>query len=175
MDTYSTFVNRRFPDMSMDVFPININKQVEGKDYRAQGVLYISNQHLAGLNSTGTLDIFVRKMLVKEGDTSLLPTWAKFVRGVVDSPDLSPTAGRDNINQENTAFKVIQAELGVKIIERLEYLAENRLDKFSYINQWHHDHLKGMAMVNEDFLARLQIFCFLRQTREMYHCNGISP
>lgn len=155
MDTYSTFVNRRFPDMSMDVFPININKQVEGKDYRAQGVLYISNQHLAGLNSTGTLDIFVRKMLVKEGDTSLLPTWAKFVRGVVDSPDLSPTAGRDNINQENTAFKVIQAELGVKIIERLEYLAENRPDKFSYINQWHHDHLKGMAMVNEDFFSQV--------------------
>lgn len=155
MDTYSTFVNRRFPDMSMDVFPININKQVEGKDYRAQGVLYISNQHLAGLNSTGTLDIFVRKMLVKEGDTSLLPTWAKFERGVVDSPDLSPTAGRDNINQENTAFKVIQAELGVKIIERLEYLAENRLDKFSYINQWHHDHLKGMAMVNEDFFSQV--------------------
>lgn len=155
MDTNSTFVNRRFPDMSMDVFPININKQVEGKDYRAQGVLYISNQHLAGLNSTGTLDIFVRKMLVKEGDTSLLPTWAKFVRGVVDSPDLSPTAGRDNINQENTAFKVIQAELGVKIIERLEYLAENRLDKFSYINQWHHDHLKGMAMVNEDFFSQV--------------------
>lgn len=155
MDTYSTFVNRRFPDMSMDVFPININKQVEGKEYRAQGVLYISNQHLAGLNSTGTLDIFVRKILVKEGDTSLLPTWAKFVRGVVDSPDLSPTAGRDNINQENTAFKVIQAELGVKIIERLEYLAENRLDKFSYINQWHHDHLKGMAMVNEDFFSQV--------------------
>lgn len=155
IDAYSTFVNRRFPDMSMDVFPISINKQVGDKYYRAQGVLYISNQHLAGLNSTGTLDIFVRKMLVKEGDTSLLPTWAKFVRGVVDSPDLSPTAGRDNINQENTAFKIIQAELGVKIIERLEYLAENRPDKFSYINQWHHDHLKGMAMINEDFFDQV--------------------
>lgn len=161
MDAYSTFVNRRFPDMSMDVFPINISKQKGDKCYRAQGVLYISNQHLAGLNSTGTLDIFVRKMLVKEGDTSLLPTWAKFVRGVVDSPDLSPTAGRDNINQENMAFQVIQAELGQKIIERLEYLAENRPDKFSYINQWHHDHLKGMAMVNDDFfnqVAELLLF-----------------
>lgn len=161
MDAYSTFVNRRFPDMSMDVFPINISKQQDDKHYRAQGVLYISNQHLAGLNSTGTLDIFVHKMLVKEGDTSLLPTWAKFVRGVVDSPDLSPTAGRDNINQENMAFKVIQSELGQKIIERLEYLAKNRSDKFSFINQWHHDHLKGMAMVNEEFfnqVAELLLF-----------------
>jgi molecular chaperone HtpG len=161
MDAYSAFVNRRFPDMSMDVFPINISKQTGSFVYRAQGVLYISNQRLAGLNSTGTLDIFVRKMLVKEGDTSLLPTWAKFVRGVVDSPDLSPTAGRDNINQENRAFKVIQAELGKKIIERLEYLAKNRPDKFLYINQWHHDHLKGMAMINEDFfnqVAELLLF-----------------
>lgn len=155
IDAYSTFVNRRFPDMSMDVFPINISKQIENNCYRAQGVLYISNLHLAGLNSTGTLDIFVRKMLVKEGDTSLLPTWAKFVRGVVESPDLSPTAGRDNINQENMAFKVIQTELGEKIIERLEYLAQNRPDKFSYINQWHHDHLKGMAMINEDFFEKV--------------------
>lgn len=161
MDAYSTFVDRRFPGMSMDVFPINICKQKGNKCYRAQGVLYISNQYLAGLNSTGTLDIFVRKMLVKEGDTSLLPTWAKFVRGVVDSPDLSPTAGRDNINQENVAFQVIQAELGQTIIERLEYLAENRPDKFSYINQWHHDYLKGMAMINDDFfnqVAELLLF-----------------
>lgn len=161
MDAYSTFVNRRFPDMSMDVFPVSISKRAGDKCYRAQGVLYISNRRLAGLNSTGTLDIFVRKMLVKEGDTSLLPVWAKFVRGVVDSPDLSPTAGRDNINQENMAFKVIQNELGTRIIERLKYLAENHPDKFSYINQWHHDHLKGIAMVNDNFfdlVAELLLF-----------------
>lgn len=155
LDAYSSFVNRRFPDMSMDVFPVNIAEKIDGVCYRAQGVLYISDQRLPGLNSTGTLDIFVRKMLVKEGDTTLLPSWAKFVRGVLDSPDLSPTAGRDNINQENKAFRVIQEGLGKRIIERLAYLAQNRPDKFSYINQWHHDHLKGMAMVNEEFFTQV--------------------
>ena len=161
MDAYSTFVNRRFPDSSLDVFPVKIDVDEDGVHYRAQGVLYISNHRLAGLDSTGTLDIFVRKMLVKEGDATLLPTWAKFIRGVVDSPDLSPTAGRDNITQKGKAFQIIQKELGKCIIQRLAYLAQNRPDKFTYINQWHHDHLKGMAMVNEEFfnmVAELLLF-----------------
>lgn len=161
MDAYSSFVNRRFPDSSMDVFPVKIDVLENDIHYRAQGVLYISNQHLAGLNSTGTLDIFVRKMLVKEGDSTLLPTWAKFIRGVVDSPDLSPTAGRDNITQKGKAFQIIQKALGKCIIDRLAYLAQHRPDKFAYINQWHHDHLKGMAMVNEEFfnqVAELLLF-----------------
>lgn len=94
-------------------------------------------------------------MLVKEGDSTLLPTWAKFIRGVVDSPDLSPTAGRDNITQKGKAFQLIQNALGKCIIDRLAYLAQNRPDKFAYINQWHHDHLKGMAMVNEEFFGQV--------------------
>lgn len=166
LDAYNIFVNRRFPDMSMDVFPVDIEKMIDGISYHAKGVLYVSNQHLAGLNSTGTLDIFVRRMLVKEGDATLLPVWAKFVRGVIDSPDLSPTAGRDNINQENKAFRVIQEELGKVIIERLSYLAVNNPDKFAYINQWHHDHLKGMAMVNEEFFTQVVELLLFETNRE---------
>ena len=154
IDSYEEFVNRRFPDMSMDVFPVKIDAEAAGKSVQARGVLYISNRRLAGLNSTGVADIFVRKMLVKEGDASLLPTWAKFVRGVIDSPDLRPTAGRDNVNQEDPAFKAIQTALGDVIVDRLAYLAEHRPDKFAYINQWHHDNLKGMAMVNDEFFDR---------------------
>lgn len=53
--------------MSMDVFPVKIDTKAAGKPVQARGVLYISNLHLAGLNSTGVVDIFVRKMLVQEG------------------------------------------------------------------------------------------------------------
>lgn len=156
LDAYTTFVNRRFSDLSMDVFPVKIDTTAEtGEAVQVRGVLYISSQRLAGLNSTGMVDIFVRKMLVKEGDTALLPTWAKFVRGVIDSPDLRPTAGRDNVNQEDPAFKAIQKALGDVIVDRLTYLAENRADKFAYINEYHHDHLKGMAMVNDEFFDRV--------------------
>lgn len=153
LDAYLEFVNRRFSNRYMDLFPIQIEKtESDGQTYRAKGVLYIAKKDTAG----GSLDIFVRKMLVKERDTTLLPTWAKFIRGIIDSPDLSPTAGRDNVNQDSTAFHVIQRELGELIIQRLTYLAENSPDKFTYINSCHNEHLKGMAMVNEEFLGKVE-------------------
>ena len=52
--------------------------------YKAKSVLYISNRHLVGINTVGTLDIFIRRVLVKKDDTSLLPSWAQFVRGVIE-------------------------------------------------------------------------------------------
>ncbi len=153
LDAYLDFVNRRFPNMYMDVFPIQIGKtEQDGQTYRAKGVLYITKKGATG----GSLDIFVRKMLVKERDTTLLPSWAKFIRGIIDSPDLTPTAGRDNVNQDNTAFKVIQRELGELIIQRLTYLAENSPDKFTYINSCHNEHLKSMAIGNEEFLGKVE-------------------
>lgn len=153
LDAYLAFVNRRFPNMYMDLFPIQIEKtEQDGQTYRANGILYITKDNVTG----GSLDILVRKMLVKERDTTLLPTWAKFIRGIIDSPDLTPTAGRDNVNQDNAAFKVIQRELGELIIQRLTYLAENSPDKFTYINFCHNEHFKGMAIVNEEFLGKVE-------------------
>lgn len=153
LDAYLDFVNRRFPNMYLDLFPIHIEKtEQDGKTYRAKGVLYITKKDAVG----GSLDIFVRKMLVKEQDSTLLPTWAKFIRGIVDSSDLPPTAGRDNVNQDSTAFKVIQKELGELIIQRLTYLAENSPDKFTYISSCHNEHLKSMAIGNEVFLGKVE-------------------
>lgn len=153
LDAYLNFMNRRFPNMYMDLFPIQIEKtEQDGQTYRAKGVLYITKKDAAG----SSLDIFVRNMLVKEQDTTLLPSWAKFVRGIIDSPDLIPTAGRDNVNQDSTAFKVIQRELGELIIQRLTFLAENSPDKFTYINSCHNEHLKRMATGNEEFLRKVE-------------------
>jgi len=146
MQSYLSFVNRRFPDVALDVFPFSITGE-----YNAKGLMYISDRRLIGLNSTGCLDIYVRKMLVKEADYSLLPTWAKFIRGIIDSPDLQPTASRENIQISDPSFKYMQKELGQIIIDRLKFLAENEPLKFKQINEWHHDHIKGMACVNEEF------------------------
>jgi len=153
LDAYFNFANRRFPNMYMDLFPIQIKKiGQDGQIYRARGILYITKKDVAG----GSLDILVRNMLVKERDTTLLPSWAKFIRGIIDSPDLTPTAGRDNVNQDSPAFKVIQRELGERIIQRLTYLAETSPDKFTYINSCHNEHLKSMAIGSEEFLGKVE-------------------
>jgi molecular chaperone HtpG len=84
-----------------------------------------------------------------------LPPWAKFVRGVVDSADLQPTASRDQIQRTHPSFDFLQEQLGQLIIERLAYLAEFDVEKFTRINLWHHYHLKGMAFYHDGFFEKV--------------------
>ncbi|MEH2306657.1 heat shock protein Hsp90 family protein [Nostoc sp.] len=148
--TYKMFINRRYPDNALDLIPVEINEP-----FQARGVLYISDSRVADFNSTGVVDIFVRRMFIRAGDNTILPPWAKFIRGIIDSPDLQPTAARDNIQRNNPAFEFLQKRLGELIVERLAYLAQKEPNKFKQINIWHHYHLKGMAYFHDDFFEQV--------------------
>ncbi|MBD2681739.1 MULTISPECIES: ATP-binding protein [Nostoc] len=148
--TYKQFINRRYPDVPLDVIPVEMNEP-----FQAKGALYITDQRIPGFSTTGVVDIFVRRMFVKSGDTTLLPSWAKFICGVIDSPDLQPTAARDNIQRNNSVFDFLQKRLGELIVERLIYLAEKEPNTFRQINRWHHLHLKGMAHQYDEFFQQV--------------------
>ncbi|MBA3240066.1 MAG: ATP-binding protein [Acidobacteria bacterium] len=149
-DAYRDFLHRRYPDMVLDVIPVEIDEP-----YVARGALFISDRHVPDVNTGGVVDIFVRRMLIRDGDSTLLPPWAKFVRGVVDSHDLQPTAARDNIQRNHPSFAALQERLGEIIVERLAFLAEFDVPKFTRINLWHHYHLKGMAFYHDDFFEKV--------------------
>ena len=75
---------------------------------------------------------------------------------MIDSPDLEPTAARDNIKRTNhPVFDFLQKRLGELIVERLIYLADHEPNKFRQINRWHHYHLKGMAYFHDDFYEKV--------------------
>ena len=148
--SYKLFLNRRYPDIPLDVIPIEINEP-----FKARGALYISDRHVPDVNTTGVIDIFVRRMFVRANDNTFLPPWAKFVRGIIDSPDLEPTAARDNIQRNHPSFEFLQKRLGEIIVERLSYLAQKEPNKFRQINLWHHYHLKGMAFYYDDFFDQV--------------------
>ncbi|HEX8190696.1 MAG TPA: ATP-binding protein [Pyrinomonadaceae bacterium] len=147
---YADFLNRRYPDLILDVIPVEVSGE-----YEARGALFISDRGLPDINTAGTVDIYVRRMLIRAGDDSLLPPWAKFVRGVIDTPDLRPTAARDQVQRTHPSFAYIQRRLGDHVVERLGYLAEFEPAKFERINRWHHYHLKGMAFHHDEFFERV--------------------
>jgi molecular chaperone HtpG len=149
--SYKSFLNRRYhDDVPLDVIPIEINES-----FKARGALYISDRHVPDINTTGVIDIFVRRMFIKANDNTLLPPWAKFVRGIIDSPDMLPTAARDNIQRNDPSFEFLQKRLGELIVERLAYLSQKEPNKFKQINLWHHYHLKGMAYYYDDFFDKV--------------------
>ena len=159
---YSDFLNRRYPDLMLDVMPVEIDGE-----YGARGALFISDRHLPDINTAGVVDIYVRRMLIRAGDDTLLPPWAKFVRGVIDTPDLCPTAARDQIQRTHPSFAYLRQRLGDLIVERLAYLAEFEPEKFERINLWHHYHLKGMAFYHDDFFERVGELILFETNRGM--------
>ena len=159
---YADFLNRRYPDLILDVIPVEI-----GGEYEARGALFISDRSLPDINTAGAVDIYVRRMLIRAGDDSLLPPWAKFVRGVIDTPDLCPTAARDQVQRTHPSFAHIQKRLGDHVVERLGYLAEFEPAKFERINRWHHYHLKGMAFHHDEFFERVGDLLLFETNRGM--------
>ena len=142
---YWNFVSQRFPDYPLEVIPVDLEQP-----YRAQGVLYISDQHIPDVNTTGMVDIYQTRMFITGNNRDMLPSWAKFVRGVIDSPDLTPTASRDAIQPDAVAHDMKEA-LGQVIIRHLQELAVRDAVRFERIMEWHWYHVKGMAVAHDAF------------------------
>jgi len=141
----SIFVARRFPDNPLSTIPIHLKSP-----YKVDGVLYVSDNRIPDVNTTGLVDIYQSRMFVVQGYRDMLPSWAKFVRGVIDSPALTLTAARDAVQQDSIQ-KEIKAQLGDAIIQHLTQLSKDDPNKFQRLCDWHHYHMKGMALRDETF------------------------
>jgi molecular chaperone HtpG len=139
------FVERRFPDHPLSTIPIHITTP-----YKVDGVLYVSDNRIPDANTTGLVDIYQSRMFVTEANRDILPVWAKFVRGVIDSPALTLTASRDAVRIDST-HTAIKELLGQTIIDHLTQLAKDEPIRFQQICDWHHYHLKGMALQSNEF------------------------
>merc|ERR1712086_767998 len=68
--------------------------------------------------------LYVRRVLVAEKFEELLPRYLGFVRGVVDSDDLSLNVSREQL-QQNKVMKVISKKLVRKVLELMKMLAKD--------------------------------------------------
>merc|ERR1711937_249794 len=67
--------------------------------------------------------LYVRRVLVAEKFEELLPRYLNFVRGIVDSDDLSLNVSREQL-QQNKIMKVISKKLVRKVLELMKKLAK---------------------------------------------------
>lgn len=96
--------------------------------------------------------IYLGRMLLNERADDILPDWAFFVRAVVDSTGLSPTASRESL-VEDAALEHTREALGAAIrrwVMELSITAPHRLAQFVAI---HDVALKSLVLHDEE-LAR---------------------
>lgn len=74
--------------------------------------------------------LFVKRVFIMDDAGQLLPSWLRFVRGVVDSADLPLNVSRE-ILQSNAVVDKIRAATVKRIIDHLNSLAKEDADKYA--------------------------------------------
>jgi len=102
----------------------------------------------------GAHRVYVKGMLVSDRIGDLLPDWAFFARAAVDGAQLTPTAGREDLYQDEVLAEV-RAALGDQIRAWLLRLAASDPDRMTEFLRLHHLAAKAMALHDDELLAIL--------------------
>jgi molecular chaperone HtpG len=70
------------------------------------------------------LRLYAKRVLIMESCESLLPIYLRFVRGVVDSEDLTLNVSRETLQDDRT-IKIIEAQLTKQVLKELGRLQED--------------------------------------------------
>ncbi len=93
-------------------------------------LLYVPEQPpfdlmISGRDERKGLKLYIRRVFIMDASEQLLPTYLRFVRGVVDSDDLPLNVSRE-ILQENRLLAQIKAACVKRVLDLLEKLAARR-------------------------------------------------
>lgn len=105
--------------------------------FEFRGLLYIPSKAPMDLYTREGgqgIHLYIRRVFIMNDCKELIPEYLRFVRGVIDSEDLSLNISRE-ILQQNRQIQVIRQKVVTKILEKLEDLKQN--DKDSYLSFWH--------------------------------------
>ena len=73
--------------------------------------------------------LYVDRVFITDDDKELLPTWLRFVKGIIDSSDLPLNVSRE-ILQQNRIMANIRSNSVKKVIDKLKIVAKDK-DKFA--------------------------------------------
>ncbi len=103
-------------------------------------------------------------MAICDGDKDLLPSWARFVRGVIDCPALQPTASREAVHQDY-AFESVRQTIASQLARGLQALAARNPATWSRIVHGHSDVIMGWASKDAEFFRMVADTVPVRTTR----------
>jgi len=115
-----------------------------------RGVAYVLPQP-ANPAESGRHRIYLKGMLLSDASTKLLPEWAFFVRCLVNTDALRPTASREDL-YEDEALAAVREALGVQLRDWLTGLAAEDPQRLAAFLSVHMLGVKALARYDVDLL-----------------------
>lgn len=136
---------RRFEPIAV----IPLSPRGEGSRSDARGLLWVQDGASYATLDNRNLSVFVRGMLLDDDAKELLPPWAGFVGGVIESSALTPTASREDL-QRDQVWEDVRTALEEALIEGLVELAKKEPDTWRRVTSRHNEALLGAAIASDE-------------------------
>ncbi len=139
-----------------------VHSRMEGK-YEYTMLLYIPARAPFDLwtrDSRHGVKLYVRRVFIMDDAEQLMPSYLRFVRGVIDSNDLPLNVSRE-ILQHNKIIESMRAGAVKKVLGTLETMANNEPEKYaSFWKEFGRALKEGVAedLTNKDTIAKLLRF-----------------
>lgn len=151
---YREYLNERYPNESiLSVIPIKIEE--DDGAFKVGGVLFVPKQPYFIVREHGDVIVYVRRVYVCRDERTLLPDWAKFVKGVIESPNLRETTSREAIRRDEN-FERVQKALGRAILDYLTQVSEQDPRLFKEIVTNHNLVIKAWAVASDELFDRIK-------------------
>ncbi|MFI6446374.1 ATP-binding protein [Kitasatospora sp. NPDC050543] len=145
---FATTFGRRFEPLT--AFPVD---PVDGGT-DAIGLLWVQDGGTYGSSDNRDLSVHLRGMLLAEDARDLLPGWAGFIGGVIESSRLTPTASREDL-QRDDHYRALQQTLTDAIVAGLHETARLRPAAWRRILARHGQDLLGAALCDDRLFTLL--------------------
>ncbi|MDX9842840.1 MAG: molecular chaperone HtpG [Aquabacterium sp.] len=141
------------------------HNRVEGRSEYTQ-LLYVPAKapfDLWNRDKRGGLKLYVKRVFIMDDAEALLPTYLRFVKGVIDSADLPLNVSRE-ILQESRDVKAIREGCTKRVLSMLEELAnhEDQAKRDQYASFWSEFGAVLKEGVGEDFANKERLAKLLR-------------
>jgi molecular chaperone HtpG len=121
-------------------------------DHGLAGLLWIQDGGSYATSDNRNVSVFVRGMLISDDERDLLPRWAGFVGGVIESRKLQPTASRESLVKDE-AYRAHAQAIRERLIEGLSQLATTEPATWRRVLLRHNEALLGAALVDDRLFA----------------------
>jgi len=112
------------------------------------GLLWVQSGSTYASSDNRNLSIFVRRMFITDEQPELLPRWAGFIGGVIESIQFNPTASRESI-QTDDYFDRVREYIGDQLVLGLRRIILSEPEAWRRILSRHSQALLGAAVQDE--------------------------